>query len=379
MPEMKGRVAMVISYLPFGGAEQLLLLLAPRLRDLGWGVSVVCIRKAGDMAPLFEREGIRVEVIPFSSRWSPRSLYRLARHFKKQRIDIVHTHMYRSNTSGTAAARLGRVKVVISHIHNMNHWDDFRQLLVDRMLARYRDVIIAVSQGVRRNYLERARVSADKVIVLYNGVDLEPFSKGQFDAELATDLGIQQGEKVVSIIARLHEQKRHVDFLAMAAEVLKQVPKARFLIVGKGRLREQLEQRAIDLGIAQRCIFTGYRNDIAQMLALSDVAVSCSDKEGFSLSLIETLGAGVPIVATDVGGNAEAIVDGQSGFIVPPRRPDLLAQRVAELLTNHQLHESISKCAVQRASIFSIENMCKAIDRLYTKLLSGHRIIQSSA
>lgn len=364
---------MIITHLPFGGAEGLLFLLAPRLRDLGWEVSVVCIREPGEMAPLFERERIKVDVIPFSSRWSPRSLYRLAKHFKEQRTDIAHTHMYRSNTSGTAAARLGGVKVVISHIHNVSHWDDRRQLLMDRRLSRFRDVIITVSEAVRRDYLERTRVSAEKVVTLYNGVDIEPFRNARFDAEVAEDLGIQKGEKVVSIIARLHEQKRHVDFLTMAAKVLEKIPNARFLIVGKGGLQEQLEQRAVELGISQRCIFTGHRNDISQLLALSDVAVSCSDKEGFSLSLVETLAAGVPVVATNVGGNAEAIVDGQSGFIVPPRRPDLLAQHVAELLINRQLHNSISVGAMQRASIFSIENMCEGMDRLYTDLLNRHR------
>ncbi len=348
----------------------MLLLLTPRLRDLGWEVSVCCIREAGEMAPLLEREGIRVEVIPFSSRWSPRCLYRLARHLKEQRTDIVHTHMYRPNTSGTVAARLARVRVVISNVHNVNEWDNLRQLWMDRMLARFKDKVIAVSEGVRRSYIENTHVDPSKVVTIYNGIELDRFRAVERDVGLARELGIEDGEKVVSVIARLVEQKRHVDFLAMAAQVLKVFPNVKFLIAGKGKLREQLEQTASQLGLSERTVFAGHRENVPQLLAVSDVVVSCSDREGFSLSLIEAMAAGVPVVATDVGGNAEAIVDRISGFIVPTRRPDLLARRVLALLTDEVLYRSVSNNAAERASLFSIGQMCKRTDALYTSLMN---------
>lgn len=370
MPNAKGRVVRIVSDLPYGGVERRLLSLLPRLRDLDWIVSVICIREAGQMAPLFERASIPVEVIPFRSRWSPRSLKQLARRLTQVGVDIVHTHMYRCNTSGTVAARLARVKAVISNVHNVNEWDDAKQLLVDRMLARYKDKIIAVSEGVRRNYLERTRIPPTKVITIHNGVDLKPFQEAAFDPELATELGVEEGERVVAIFARLVEQKRHIDFLTMAADVLKVLPKVKFLIAGKGKLRGDIERKAAELGISKRVIFAGHRSDIPRLLALTDVVVMCSDREGFSNSVLEAMAAGVPVVATDVGGNAEALVDSESGFIVPTRQPAVQAKRVLALLTDQALHKSISSKAQERASLFSIERMSEKTDRLYTALLS---------
>ncbi len=371
MPDAKGRVVRIVSDLPYGGVERRLLSVLPRLRDIGWLVSVVCIREAGQMAPLFEREGISVDVIPFRSRWSPRSLNQLARRLRGGRVDIVHTHMYRCNTSGTVAARLARVKVVISNVHNVNEWDDAKQLLADRMLARYKDKIVAVSEGVRRNYLERTRISPLKVITIHNGVDLKPFQDAVFEPELAAELGVREGEKLVAVFARLVEQKRHVDFLTMAADVLKVLPNVKFLIAGKGKLRKELEEKAAELGVSKRVIFAGHRSDVPGLLALTDVVVMCSDKEGFSNSVLESMAAGVPVVATDVGGNAEALVDSESGFIVPARRPDALAKRVLALLTDQVLYKSIARKAKDRASHFSVERMCEKTDKLYTALLKG--------
>ena len=376
MSNAKGRVVRVMSDLPYGGVERRLLSLLPRLRGLGWDVSVVCIREAGQMAPLFEQEGIPVEVVPFRSRWSPRSLNQLARWLRRGHFDVVHTHMYRCNTSGTVAARLAGVKAVVSNVHNVNEWDDAKQLLVDRMLARYKDKIIVVSEGVRRNYLERTRITPDKVITIHNGVDLNPFRDVPFDANLAAEFGIREGERVVSIFARLVEQKRHVDFLTMAAHVLKVLSNVKFLIAGKGKLRKELEREATELGISDRVIFAGHRSDIPSLLALTDVTVMCSDKEGFSNSLLESMAAGVPTVATDVGGNAEAIVDLESGLIVPTRRPDVLAKRALALLTDRVLHKSISSKAKDRASLFSIERMCEKTSSLYTGLLNKAGILE---
>lgn len=370
MASPKGHVARIVSDLPYGGVERRLLSLLPKLRDMGWDVSVFCIRTAGEMAPLFEREGISVEVVPFKSRWSPTCLFRLAKRLKEKRSDIVHTHMYRCNTSGVVAARLARTPVVIANVHNVNEWDDFRQLLTDRLLARLKDKIVAVSEGVRQDYLRQTHISPSRVVTIYNGIDVQQFQGAEAAPEMASRFGVGPGDKVVATAARLVEQKRHTDFLQMAALVSRQLPQTRFLIVGKGKLREQLEQEARDMGISEHVCFAGHVNDIPGLLALTDVIVMCSDKEGFSNALLEAMAAGVPVVATDVGGNAEAIVDGESGYIVPRRRPDLIAEKVISLLTDGSLHERISRGAEARSSVFSIDRMCAATDSLYTELLS---------
>jgi len=277
--------------------------------------------------------------------------------------------MYRCNTSGTVAARLARVKAVISNIHNVDDWDDAKQLFVDKRLARYKDLIIAVSEGVRRNYLEKTGIAPDRVVTLHNGVDMSGFVDLKPDPSVRRELGIAPGERVVSVLARLVSQKRHLDFLEMAAQVKSRIPNVKFLIAGKGRLREQIEQKATELGISDRVVFAGHRNDVPQLLALTDVFVTCSDREGFSNAILESMAAGAPVVATDVGGNAEAIVTGRSGFIVPVGRPDILADRVTSLLADSGLRSRIAAGARERVSLFTVESMCDATDLVYGEML----------
>jgi len=369
MVHYKGRVVRIVSDLPYGGVERRLLTLLPLLREAGWDASVACIRVAGEMAPLFEAQGIPVEVLPFSSRWSPSSLRRLARRFREMRVDVVHTHMYRCNTSGVVAAKLAGVPLVVANVHNVDEWDDRRQLFMERRLARLKDIIIAVSERVRQNYLQRTGISPTRVVTLHNGIDLSPFGPHASNPHLRSELGIKAGEKVVSIIARLVQQKRHTDFLEMAAQVRDRVPQARFIVVGQGKLRSELERRAAELGLGDRVVFTGHRNDIPALLAMTDVFVMCSEREGFSNALLEAMASGAPIVSTDAGGASEAVVDGESGFILPIGRPDLVAERVTSLLADANLSRRVRLAARERVSLFSVDRMCQATDLLYEKML----------
>jgi len=365
-------VIRVISDLPVGGVEQRLLELLPLLRP-EYNVRVCCIREKDELAPEFEKAGIPVDLCYFRSRLHPLSLYQMAGYLKKVNAHVVHTHMYRPNISGVLAAKLAGVPVVISHIHNVDHWDNTRQMRQDRRFIRFRDKIIAVSEAVREDYIRNTHADPDKCVVIYNGINLEKFSPREKDPALMREFGLE-GKNVVGIIARLVPQKDHETFLQSAVEIKRQLPDTRFLIVGEeeGRtgLRQKLQEKTIELGLAEEIIFTGMRRDIVPIISLFDVAVQSSLREGFSNVIVETMAMGVPMVATNVGGNAEAIEDGKNGFIVPCQRPDLLAERVVKILKDKKLALSMKDHARSQAQLFSLETMVQKTKDLYYSLLA---------
>lgn len=370
-------VVRVISDLPVGGVEKRLLELLPQLSP-EYNVRVCCIRAKDELAPEFEKAGVPVDLCYFKSRLHPWSLYKMASYLKGVNAHIVHTHMYRPNISGVLGAKLAGVPVIISHIHNVDHWDNTRQMRQDARFMRFRHKIIAVSEAVKEDYIENTHAARDKCVVIYNGTNLDKFSPQTKDPELVREFDLM-GKRVVGIIARIVAQKDIPTFLLCAAEIKKRVANIRFLIVGeeegKTGLRQRLETQAVELDIRDEVIFSGMRRDIPAMLSLFDVGVQSSLREGFSNVVVETMAMGVPMVATDVGGNAEAIEDGVSGFIVPHSKPGLLADRVVKILTDSELASRMGSQARQRAQLFSLDAMVEKTKNLYHTLLAAKRII----
>ncbi len=368
----KPRVLRIISDLPVGGVENRLLALLPKLKNT-YDVRICCIRARGALADDFERAGIPVSLKYFRSRLHPLSLYRLAAYMRKEHIDIVHTHMYRPNVSGVIAARLAKVPVVISQIHNVNHWDNKRQLRMDARLSGWRDKVIAVSEAVKHDYIKQTGTAPEKCVVIYNGIELSIFDAERPAAAERERWGIGRQDKVVGLIARLVPQKDHLTFIQAARYVCNAIPQVKFLIVGEEEGRdgvlEQLKTRIAELGLTKQVTFTGTQKNIADILGIMDVSALSSLREGFSNVVLESMAAGVPMVATDVGGNAEAVLDGVTGFVVPPQSPQALAQAIIKILQDDTLAASMCRASRERAKLFSLDAMYEDTKALYEGLL----------
>lgn len=368
----KPRVIRVISDLPVGGVEGRLLALLPKLADK-YDIRVCCIRARGALAGDFEQAGIPVTVKYFRSRLHPVSIYKLAAYMREEQIDIVHTHMYRPNISGVVAARLAKVPVIISQVHNVDHWDNKRQVFMDSLLTGWRDKVILVSKAVKQDYIEKTRIDPQKCEVIYNGVDTEKFKLPNKAIHLKEKWGISPADKVVGIIARIVPQKDHLTFISAAEKVYRSLPKVRFLIIGeeegKCGVKAQLKTQITEMGLGKQVIFTGSQKNIADILSIMDVSILSSLKEGFSNVILESMAAGVPMVATKVGGNAEAIIDGETGFVIPPRSPQELAEAILNILQNDALAASMLKASLEQIKLFSLDTMCQKTDALYQALL----------
>ena len=361
-------VLRVITWLPVGGIERKILAVLPRLDRSKFNVRLVCLRERGALADELESAGIPVDLCAFPKRLSPGAMRVLAGLMRRHKIDIVHSHMYRSNVPATIAARMARVPVMIAQVHNVETWESARQRWMDRFLCRWRTTIVGVSDRVRRDVIEELGVDPARTRVLYNGVDIARFSNGSLRAPARAALGFGPEDIVIIYHGRLVDQKNPEALLKIAYEVAARRQRVFVLVVGEGPCRQTLELGAAARGVDDRMRFLGQRDDIPALLNASDIAVLPSFKEGFSNSLIEAMAAGLPIVATDVGGNAEAVEHGKSGWIVRPRDDAALLNAVAHLVDDAVERSAMSACAAQRAEIFSLDRMVANVEAMYLEL-----------
>ncbi len=359
----------VITWMPRGGIERRLVELLPRLNKPPFRVSLVCIRRRGPLADDLEQAGVPVSVVPLRSRLDPCGLSALARWMRKEHVDLVHSHMYRSNVPSTIAARLSGVRHVLCQVHNIDTWETNRQRMMDRWLLRWRSAMLAVSENVKDDIVSSLHCSPERIKILYNGIDTSKFGNMQAEPQLNLDLGIPKGHFLVVMLARLVEQKKHTRLLQALQRIRDELPPTNVVLVGDGKLRHALEQEVKERHLKDMVSFAGHRTDIAQILASSTLSVLTSDKEGFSNAIVESLAAGVPVIATDVGGNREAIVDGKCGFIIQPNDITGLAQALKILLTDHPLRQKMSTAAQLQAQHFSLDQMLRETRKIYLELL----------
>ena len=378
---MSGQIPIlrVYSRLEVGGIEYQLLRVLPLLNRGRYRGSLCLLRRAGEMADWVRERGVEVDVIPFASRISPRGLGKLAALMRRKGVRIVHAHMRESNTSALFAAKIARVPVVIGSIHNMDTIRKPRHIAQERWLARWRDHTVAVSERVRQNYCETIGVPLERTSVLYNGLDPTPFeAPPRPNSALLASLGVPPGDKVVVCVARLRPDKRQEDLIEAAAAVLARAPATSFLMVGEGPRLDALREKAAGLGIGGKVIFTGKRSDVPQILRASDVFTLVSVREGFSNAVLESLAASLPLVVTDVGGNAEAIEDGVCGFLVKVGDVDAIADLLLRLLTDDALRARFAAAARRRVDRFSLAAAVRATEALYDRLLGGRESVAAN-
>jgi glycosyltransferase involved in cell wall biosynthesis len=312
-----------------------------------------------------ESDGVTVMALDRDSSWSLApwaSLYRLLR---RERIDVVHSHMPRASVPGTVLARLARVPVVISHEHGsvLEGGKHVRKFLDRNVVARWSDLMLAVSESDRTNLIERERIPADRIRVFRHGIPLSQPS-GDVRLQLAP-----AGVPLVGAVGRLFPVKGYDD-LIRAVGVLKQRGRTvRCVIAGDGPDRQRLAALIAELGLAGDVELLGFRSDVPDLLRALDIAVLSSHSEGGPLAIIEYMGIGAPIVATEVGGVPEIIEDGVHGLLVRPHDPSAMAKAIERLLQDPELARRLGAQARQRQRAeFDIDITVRRLEDLYREL-----------
>ncbi len=362
------RVLLVIDELDIGGTEQQILELARAMPRSRYRPLVCCFRH-GRKAAEIEGLGVDVMHLPKRGRVDPAFVLRLARLMRRERIDIAHTFLIGANLWGRCAALLARVPTIIASERNVDIWEQPVKLHLGRALARITQRIVANAEAVRR-YLVACGVPAEQVVTIRNGVDVQRFARPLDVAALRRALGVAPDDVLAAVVARLEPQKGHDVIIEAAARLRDTCPRLRFLFVGGGSRARELPALVLARGLADRILFTGFRTDAADLLRAADLSVLVSTKEGLSNTLLESLAAGRPVIASAVGGNPE-VVSSDVGILIPPRDPTALTAALVRLVSDGREAARMGACGAARVRHdFSIERMVTETVALYDDLLT---------
>jgi glycosyltransferase involved in cell wall biosynthesis len=357
-------LCLMTNTLEVGGSERQFVALVEALSPGRFDVKPACLRRIGG---LVSRLGDIPEFPPGGSLFGMRSLrarMAMGRYMRQNRCVIAHAFDFYTNLMMAPSARMAGVAVVLGSHRQLGDLLTRTQFWAQLMAFRMCDRVLCNSRAAA-DRLRHAGIHERKLEIIPNGIPEELF------ALCAPAIPRRPGAVRFGMIARMNDPvKNHPAFLRAAARVSRELPEAEFLLVGDGPLRPGLETLAQELGIAGKVIFAGERHDIPAVLSSMDVSVLISSSESLSNAILESMAAGVPVIATDVGGNPELVRDGDSGMLVPPGNEDRLVEAMLRLARDSGLRLHCSRAAREFArSSFHIDVICRRYEELYLSLL----------
>jgi glycosyltransferase involved in cell wall biosynthesis len=355
-----------------GGAERQLIELVRNMDKSRFKAIIFCQKYAGEFFELAEESGAECELFGSMARFDPRLPLRLWKLIKSRSVDVIVTRGLSSYGMGTMLGSVAGVKAVIKAEHSTGETElGWGRRLLEKLLIPMTDCFIAVANRQVEFLVSEKRIPEDKIVVIYNGIDLDAFRPRPKSAVWLEKLDIPPGSEVVGILAVLRPEKDHENLLHAAARVIEEKSNTFFVLAGDGPERARLERLARDLGIADHLRFAGYVTDVAGVLSIFDLSVLCSYIiETLPMAFIEAMAMEKPLVATDVGGLAEMIDEGKNGYLVPKKDPDALAAAILEVLGSEDRIEKMGKYSRRLAEIrFSALGMTAATETLIEDLV----------
>ena len=299
----------------------------------------------------------------------PRIIWELARLMRRHRIDILHAAAYHPSLFGRLAAILAGVPIRVHHEHLLVSRRRIHRALINKMLGYFTQSHITVSEALRHQVIDWYGLNPNKVEVIYNAVRADFFPSASHRAVSRNNLGLSQNTKVIGMVSRLNVVKGY-NYLFAAVGQLRDTFPIRVLIVGFGPHEAEIRRQSEDYGVGSLVEFLGMRRDIPELLSAMDIFVLPSNLEGFSVSLIEAMAAGLPVVVSDIPGNLEAVEPNVSGLVFPSGNVEALKENLVLLLENPMLARKLGDTARDRASShFTVEQYGSRIRNLYDRLV----------
>jgi glycosyltransferase involved in cell wall biosynthesis len=358
------KVLHVDTALSWRGGQNQVLLSARGMSARGHDVRVVC-RSGGALAERARAEGLPTTAVGFRGDLWPPGLTSLAGVLRSFRPDVVHLHDPHAVSAGLLALRMvpGARAVATRRV-------DFPlRGALSRWKYRACGRVIAVSRAIA-GVLAQGGLGEDRIRVVYEGVPDRPPADG--GREALRGIGVPEGSPVIGNVAALTEHKDHSSLLRAAARVLEREPRARFVILGEGELRQRLKREAAGLGLGDRCVFAGFRNDLDRLLPAFTLFCLSSRLEGLGTSLLDAMCFGVAVVGTTAGGIPEAVEDGVTGRLVAPGDPAALAAAIEDLLRDEPRRLALGAAGRRRfLDRFTADRMVDESLRVYRELLPG--------
>ena len=357
----------LVDSLAMGGMERLVVDLAIHQKRLGHHTGVICLVQAGRLADEVKKAGIAVTVLGKRPGPDLKAMRHLVTLMRLEKVEVLHTHNPSANFYGAPAAKWAGARMVINTRHGMGDFPYNRKREgLYRLSLFFTDKVVCVCERARMNFTAMGTIPKSKSKVVYNGIDLTRFrATGSQPVVKRNGLGLSEAGLVIGCVARLEPAKDIATLLRAFALVLSTHPNARLVVVGDGSEGVRLRTLSHSLGLSGMVTFLGARDDVPELLKYFDVFVLPSLSEGLSLTLIEAMASGKPVVATDVGGNPEVVSDNETGLLCPPGRPDAMADRLGQVLDRADLRLRMGQRGAARAeSLFSLGKMAEQYERI---------------
>jgi glycosyltransferase involved in cell wall biosynthesis len=340
---------------------------------------VCCIQDRGELAKEVDAMGIPLHVLGLMQRkrFDLQAVSKLRKLIRERGIDLVHCHLYHANLYGRLAAWCEKVPAIAS-VHNTYSQKKWHRHLINRLLAKFSYCVTVGSLDVERDVLKHDHVEPDKLLCLPNCIDLDRTASLLTAEDAKAQLEFDPANRVIATVGRMEAQKGHLILLDAFARLREShsdnASSLRLLIIGDGRLRAKTELEAERLGIANFCRFPGSIENLGDIYRAVDLFVMPSLWEGLSLAMLEAMAAGLPIVATDVGGARDVLGDNQRGVLVPPGDAEALTLALAQLLIDSKRRSELAAAGCLHVrERYSIVGLSRQLERLYEAAVAARK------
>lgn len=386
------KIAHVITRLIVGGAQENTIFTVEGLIKKGHKVDLITGLTKGPEGsledkvikkniPLIVIKELVREINPF---YDAIAFIKLFFIFKKNRYDIVHTHSAKAGILGRISAKLANPKSIVIHtIHGLpfhpyqNKLLNYFYILAEKISYFFTDHFICVGEVMKEKSLKAGIGKENDYTVIYSGFKIEPYIESAKKRDtLRKKYGISENEKVIGMIGRLFYLKGQNYLIEAFKEISEKFPEAKLMFVGDGILRQQLQEYAKKNNIEKKVIFTGLvpPEKIPELVSIMDIVVHTSLREGLPRAVAQGLAGGKPVVAFDIDGTKEIVINGKTGFVVPPENVKLLKERIIYLLENFEISDKMGKEGQELIKkLFPVEKMVDKIEKLYIELNNGKR------
>ena len=354
----------LITSFDIGGAQRAIARTVKRLDKAKYNIIVSSLKEGdGRIISELQTTNARIVNLGMQFKYDIRVLYKLYSLLRKNRIDLIYAYLFHAIFLSRIIGKLAEIPIILSSERNITDAENYLRLQLNRFTCRYSDKISTVSQAVYRDYKTVVGIPESKLITIYNGIEVDRFIYSPFKEKT-------NNSYVIGCVGRLHP-KNGYKYLIEAAHILRD-RNLLYRFIGDGEERTNLEQQVKDRSLQNRVEFCGYRSDIPDQLAMLNIYVQPSLYEGMPNSVLEAMASGLPIIATNVGGNSEVIIDNQTGFLVPSQNPNAIADKIAYIIEHPDVAMQIGQNA--RAYVkknFSVENMVRKTNELFETVIQA--------
>jgi len=343
-----------------GGAEKVIARTIGKLEIAKYNIFVAALKKGSEnIINDFQSTEVQIVNLDMQFKYDIKVLGRLYSLLKRESIDLIYTFMFHPTILGRIVGKFAKIPIILSSVHTMKQQSNLR-LKLDKLTSRLSDRIVVVSESVHRFCQYQCGIPKNKLLTIHNGIEVEKYHHNR-------TYFVEGNNVVVGCTSLLRKVNGH-QYLIEADNLLRD-RNISYRIVGSGDEEENLKALVNDMDLVNRIEFVGYRADIDEQLKTFDIYVQPALFAGFPYSVLEAMASGLPVIATDVGGTSEAIIDGKTGFLIPPRDSKAIAEKITYLIEHSDVARQIGQNAQAYVKKFSVENMVKQTDELFERVI----------